>query len=623
MDDRTKFFLYLAGVPLLGVFAHWLAWRLRLPSILVLLVFGITLGRFIDPDASLAELTGGDRSVAPTLLFPLVSLSVAVILFAGGLSLRLVELREAGRAVLRLCTVGALVTWLLTWAATQMVLGFDPRIAALFGAIMVVTGPTVVIPLLRHIQPQRRVAATLKWEGIVIDPIGAVLAVLVFQEIAAYGADAPGGMVLAALVKTVVIGFALGLGGGAALARLVGRYLIPDHLQGAVFLTAAMGLFAMSNLLQAESGLVTVTVLGIYLANQRHASMRHVIEFKEHLVVLLIACLFIVLGSRLEPSDLTSFGWRGVLFLALMILVIRPASVFAALWGTELNWRERVFVASVAPRGIVAAAVTSVFSLEVAHLAAAQAASPEFNVLGEEARRLVPLAFLVIVGAVAIYGLAAGPLARRLGLAVARPQGLLLVGGRKWVRDMAAALHKEGVSVLLVDTNYRNVTEARLQGLPAHCTSILSEYVQDELDLSGVGRMLALTANDEVNSLACMECAHLFGRANVFQLPPVKTSENSRRESLGEHLRGRILFAPDAYHEVLVRRFSAGQQVKRTKITKEFTFDKFRERYGEAALVMFLRTEQGEVRVAATDKPLKPEPGDIIFALVKAVEETK
>jgi NhaP-type Na+/H+ or K+/H+ antiporter len=621
LDDSTKFFLYLAGVPLLGVFAHWLAWRLRLPSILLLLIFGITLGQFINPDAALAELTKSTPEVAPTLLFPLVSLSVAVILFAGGLSLRIFELREAGQAVTRLCTVGVAVTWILTWWAARWLLGYDDRIAALFGAIMVVTGPTVVIPLLRHIQPMRRVGSTLKWEGIVIDPIGAVLAVLVFQTIAAFGAAAPGFLVLLALAKTIAIGFALGMGGGWLLAHFVSRYWVPDHLQGAVFLTVALGLYAVSNVLQGESGLVTVTVMGIYLANQRQAPMRHVIEFKEHLVVLLIACLFIVLGSRLAPRDLAAFGWPGVLLLAAMVLVIRPVSVFAATVGTDLNWRERLFTGFVAPRGIVAAAVASVFSLEVVHLAAAHPEAEGIAALRDQARSLVPLSFLVIVGTVAIYGLTAAPLARWLGLAVPRPQGLLIAGGRRWVREMAAALHNDGVPVVLVDTSYPNVTEARLMGLTAHSTSILSEFVQDELDLSGIGRMLAVTPNDEVNSLACIECAHLFGRAGVFQLPPMRTSERSRSETMSEHLRGRILFSPEAVHDELSRRFAAGQEVKKTKITKEFPFDKFRERYGEKALILFVRSETGELRIVTADKPAAPEPGDTVFALVKVVEE--
>ncbi len=621
MDDTKLFFIYLAGVPVLGAIAHWLAWRLRLPSILLLLLFGIILGRFVDPDAFLARLANSDASFAPKVLFPIVSLSVAVILFAGGLSLRLSELREAGRAVVQLCTIGALVTWVMTWALVQVLFNFDARIAALFGAIMVVTGPTVVIPLLRHIQPSRRVGSTLKWEGIVVDPIGAVLAVLVFQVISESGMQATAGVLAASLARTLGAGIFLGLGGGYLLAEVLRRYWLPDHLQGVMFLAVTLGLFAASNIYQAESGLVTVTLLGIYLANQKKAPIRHVIEFKEHLVMLLIACLFIVLASRLAPRDLTGFGWRGVAFLAVMIFVIRPASVFLSMIGTDLNWRERLFAAFVAPRGVVAAAVTSVFSLEVIHLAEAHSESPLLATLAEQAQQMAPLAFLLIVGTVAIYGLTAGPLARWLSLAVDRPQGLLLVGAGPWVREMASVLHEEGLPIVLVDTDFRNVAEARMKGLTAHPGSILSDSVFDELNLNGVGRLLALTSNDEVNSLACIESAHTFGRANVFQLQPVRTNTRSLRETVSEHLRGRLLFREGAFHDELTARFAAGHRLKKTKITKEFTLDHFRQTYGESALLMFLRTETGEWKIATVDSPLKPKSGETVFSLAKAAEQ--
>jgi hypothetical protein len=266
--------------------------------------------------------------------------------------------------------------------------------------------------------------------------------------------------------------------------------------------------------------------------------------------------------------------------------------------------------------------MASVFALEVVHIAEVHPQPETMAVLSDQAGRLAPLTFLTIVGTVSVYGLAAGPLARRLGLAVANPQGVLLAGAQPWVREMAIALQSERIPVVLVDTSFRNVVEARLAGLPAHCTSILSEYVQDELDLSGIGRLLALTSNDEVNSLACIECAHLFGRANVFQLPLQKSGDASRQESQWDHLRGRILFASDARYEELSRRFAAGHQVKKTKITPEFTWADFRDRYGETALPLFVKKPLGELRIAATDKPLKPEPGDTVIALVKTVEDT-
>ncbi len=517
--DGQLYLCFLAGVPFLGMLAQWLAWRFRLPSILLLLAIGIGLGFFVNPDELLGRVTQSDASVGPTLLFPIVSLAVAVILFEGGLTLRLSELKEAGTNVLRLCTIGVAVSWGLTALAAWLLLEMAPPLAVLIGALLVVTGPTVIAPLLRHIQPARRIGSIVKWEGIVIDPIGAVLAVLVFQVVVGGGDITFADVVMMAL-KTAAIGVFFGLGVGVLLVRLVERYLIPDYLQGVVFLTSALALFALSNFLQDESGLVTVTLFGIYLANQKRVSVKHIVEFKENLVVLLVSCLFIVLGARIEASTLIDFGWRGAFFLLALILIVRPASVFAAGFRSGLHWREKLFLGFMAPRGIVAAAVASVFSLEFAHIAHQQGNGSAAAALAEQALQLAPLTFLVIVGTVSVYGLGAAPLARWLGLADPNPQGVLFAGADYWIREIASALHQEGITVALLDTNYSNVAAARMAGLNAHCISVLSEYVHEELDLAGIGRLLALTPNDEVNSLASIEFAHHFGRKNVFQLAP-------------------------------------------------------------------------------------------------------
>ena len=364
MDEQLLIF-YLAGVPLLGMLAQWLAWRLRVPSILLLLAFGVLLGQFIRLDELLAEVAGSDEHLGRRLLFPVVALSVAVILFEGGLTLRFHELKEAGRGVLRLVTIGALCSWLLTALAAWWLLGFTPQVAALLGAILVVTGPTVVAPILRQIRPQRRIGSLAKWEGIVIDPIGAILAVLVFEVVFAGNSHGGLGHALMLLAWTLAIGAALGTATAWLLIVVMRRYWLPDYLHGVAFLTFALAVFTVSNWLQHESGLVTVTVLGVLLANQKQISIRHVAEFKEHLGVFLISCLFIVLGSRLDPSDLVDLGWGGLAFIAAMIMVVRPISVMLAMLGDKTPFRERIFLAFLAPRGIVAAVVSSVFAPQV------------------------------------------------------------------------------------------------------------------------------------------------------------------------------------------------------------------------------------------------------------------
>lgn len=604
--------LYLAAVPVLGIMAQWLAWRSRVPSILLLLAFGVGLGYFVRPDEALAELTGGDLSIGPRLLFPPVSLAVGLIMFEGGLTLRFRELKTGGRGLFQLVTTGALVAWVINTLAAWWLLQFDLRLACLLGAILVVTGPTVVGPLLRFIRPQRRIGSIAKWEGIVIDPIGAVLAVLVFEVLFRPSGPATVGSAMTILLKTALIGGGFGMATASFLARCVRRYWIPDYLQGMAFLAAAGGVFALSNALQPESGLVTVTVLGIALANRKDISIRLVNELAEHVVVLLISCLFIVLGSRLELGVLAELHWRGIAFVAALILVARPLSVFVSLWRSSLNWRERAFLACLAPRGIVAAAVSSVFGLSATALLTSDGA-PELLIT--QAQQLAPVTFLVILTTVTCYGLAAAPVARALRLADANPQGVLFAGADAWVRDMGLMVRSCGFPVVLVDTNVRNVSEARMAGLTAECASILSEHVQEELDLGGIGRLIAVTPNDEVNALAVRELAHVFGRAQVYQLAP-RNVDSRRRQSVPARLRGQLAFDRAVNRDELLVRLAGGAKVKKTQLTDKYTWEDYHAAYGESAAVLFIVDPAKRLIVCSDESPLKARSGSVLIALV-------
>ncbi len=614
--QENPYAAFLAGVVGLGIAAQWLAWRVRLPSILLLLAFGFAAGQLGIVDT--------DRLVGRELLFSITSLSVAIILFEGGMTLRFRELDESGKTVLRLVTLGALVTWLLTAVSAWLIFDFRPSVAALSGAILVVTGPTVIGPLLRHIRPTRRIESILKWEGIVIDPIGAVLAVLVFEFVAAGGFREAAAPLAMSLLVTVVTGGMIGAMGSFALVALLKRFWIPDFLHNPLILAVVLVSFAVSNLIQDESGLLTVTVLGVMLANQTRVPVRHVAEFKENLQVLLISCLFILLSSRIKLDDLAQVAVPGALLLAVLVLVVRPAAVFLSTIGAGLELRERWFVSLVAPRGIVAAAVSSVFALKIVELNETAPLGTSLGTsLGEiaaDAQLLAPLTFLIIIGTVAVYGLAAAPLARRLGLADANPQGLLLAGAADWVRHLAQAVHDEGFDVMLIDTNYANIADARMNGLRTHCASVLSEYVREEIELGGMGRFLALTPNNEVNTLAAGGFTHFFGRAGVYQMAPEEAGA-SRNEAALEHLRGRLLFGSEITHRYLAYRFAAGARVKVTRLTDEFTFADFQARYGESAIVLFVKTASDELRIPTVNVPLEPQSGQSVIALVHVVPE--
>lgn len=607
--DEHLFAFFLVLVPLLGILAQWLAWRIRVPSILLLLGFGLALGIWISPDGVLAQITGADESVGPKILFPIVSLSVAIILFEGGLTLRWSQLGDAAGIVFRLIAVSSLVTWLATALLAYYLLGFSWPLAWLLGAILMVTGPTVVGPLLRQIRPNRRVSSVLQWEGILIDPVGAVAAVLVYEVIAhAHFSFADTSIII---LQTLAIG--CGFGGVTAVLLVVAlrNYLIPDFLHGVSFLVAALASFFLSNLMCEESGLVTVTVLGICLANQKYVSVEHVLEFKEHLRVLLISCLFIVLGARLQLSDLGEIGWLGIPFVLALVLVVRPLSVFVSTLGMKWNFSERLFVGMVAPRGIVAAAVASVFGLK---LVALSEEMPEAGDVFVKAELLAPVTFLVILGTVTLCGLGAGPLARKLSLADVSPQGILFAGAARWVREVALTLQQLGFRVQLVDTNYSNVTAARMAGLDAKCGNILSEHVHEEQELAGIGRFLATTPSDEVNTLAAMEYTHMFSRANVYQL---ESKANHRgRWSIPEKRRARMLFDAEIYHATLEELFEQGAIVKATPITETFSMESFREIHGHDVVVLFAVDSERKLTIRTSGTSFEPAPGDTVIAIV-------
>jgi len=602
---------YLAGILALGIAAQWLAWRLRLPAIVVLLAGGFAIGQLAGP----AQI---ESIIETELLFAIVSLSVAVILFEGALSLKIDEVRETSRTVTRLVTVGVLVTWLLTTAALRYLLDFGLPMALLAGALFTVSGPTVIVPLLRHVRPVRRIGSLAKWEGIINDPIGAVLAALVF-EVVLHGQSSSGGAIALddaamGLLKTAVVGGALAAITAVVLIQVLKRYLVADFLQNAVILSVVLVVFTLSNQLQSESGLVTVTILGVILANQRSVTLTHVIEFKENLRVLLISMLFVILASRIELGDMLEIGRSGLDFLVVLLFVIRPAAVFLATVGSKLTYAERLLLAWIHPRGIVAAAIASLFALEIAARAAADPAalSPQFV---EQARSLVPLTFFVIVSTVTVYGLTLGPLARVLGLSRQNPQGVLFAGAHPFARSIAQALDEAGYQTLLVDTNHRNISAARMAGLPVCHASIGSEYVHEEIDLGEIGRLMAMTPSDEVNTLAALEFADHFTRAEVYQLAPPDAS-SERRETVLPHRRGRLLFGPDVTYARLAQQHAEGAIIKKTGLSEDFTYDDFLNRHGTAATVLFVIKESGDLSVMVADMPAAPEPGQTLISLI-------
>jgi NhaP-type Na+/H+ or K+/H+ antiporter len=583
----------IGGVLLAGFLCQWFSWRLRIPAILPLLLTGFVAGPvlgLVDPQALLGD-----------LFTPFVSISVGIILFEGALTLNWKEARQMAGVVRNLLTIGALITWFGGAIAAHYLVGLPWTLAFLFGALIIVTGPTVIAPILRNVRPTANVGSILRWEGILIDPIGASIAVVVFELVSA-GAGHTWQDTLVSFVLLAIVGSALGAGAALLVSVALNRYLVPDYLRDIMVLTSVIVVFVVSDALIHESGLFAVTVMGIYLANTNLRKLREVLYFKEKISLLLIASLFILLAANITFEELQMLTWGSVALLLVVMFVLRPLGVQISALRSDLNRNERLFLSWIAPRGIVAASVSSLFAFRLVERGF------------EEAAILEPLVFLIIVGTVLLQGITAKPLAIRLNISEADPQGFLIMGADQFARDLALAVKKAGFTVRLVDVNRANVTAARLAGLDAVQGNILSEYVESDLDLSHIGRLLAVTHNDEANALACKHFEDEFTSQEVYQLTP--HLGDSRQAAPNLPNLGRLLFASHATCEFVTRALENGATIKTTPVTDKFTFQDFQHLYGEDALIL-VAYQGKQVLVPTSDEPIRPRPGWTLISLVK------
>ena len=584
--------LMLAGLMMIGFLSQWLAWRLRLPAILFLLLAGIVLGPIsglVNPDALLGE-----------LLFPTVSLAVALILFEGSLTLRLHELPGIGKAVRGLVSYGAIATLLLLACAAHLIAGLSWPISLLFGALGCVTGPTVIAPMLRTLRPNARIANTLRWEGIVIDPVGALFAVLIYEAIVSQKEGHTIGVFLATIGSGVVIGAVAAW----LMAFFLRRQMIPEYLQNYAVLASVLLSFSLSNALTHESGLLAVTIMGIALGNMRGVHIDDILDFKENLTTVLVSVLFILLAARLHWPLPPGMLFAGIALFAVAQLLVRPLTVLLSSAGSGLTWRERALVAWVAPRGIVAASVSALFALRL-------------NALGVPgADALVPLIFTLIIGTVVLQSATARPLALWLKVAEPEPRGLLIFGSDKVARAIGKVLGEAGFHVMLVDDDWDGVRLARMEGINTFFGNPASRHAERHLDLTGIGRLLALSTHRERNSLACVHYRQEFGREKVYRLRNLTLQENTDRAALAGNLLAPPLFDETMTHGRFAEMLDLGWRIKLTKLSSTFDWPHFIDQYGSNSVLMFGIEEKGSLRVASSKRELEPKPGWTVIALV-------
>ena len=595
--NEQHILLAFGGIGVAAMACQWLAWRLKLPAILFLLLTGILVGPvlgWLDPQALFGP-----------LLMPLVSLAVALILFEGSLTLHLSEWREIGSVVHRLVTVGALSTWAIITLATHWLLGFDWLLALLFGTLTLVTGPTVIVPMLRVVRPKASIATILRWEGIVIDPIGALLAVVVYSFIISHASGDGLSHSLITFGGVILCGSVFGIAGGWALGQVLRRQWLPEYLHSLATLAAVLGIFIASNQIMHESGLLAVTLMGMWMANMKGVDVRPILHFKENLSVLLISGLFILLAARLDLNAMIALGPVVLVLLLIIQFIARPVNVLLSTFGSKLNWRERALLAWIAPRGIVAAAVSAIFAIrldEAGH---------------DGALLLVPLTFAVIIGTVVVQSATARPLARLLKVAEPPPSGFLIVGANAPARALGKALQQLGSRVLLTDSNWENIRAARMENLPTYFGNPTSEHAESHLDLVGLGHLLALSPSGELNTLAITRFRHEFGPHRVFALANSQDSRRSDKHRPSHEHRGQTLGKPALTYSQLITELNQGAEIYSTHLTENFSWEDYKALHGERATLLFARDSNGWVHVVTPQSEIKPEAGWTLLALVK------
>lgn len=588
--------LELAGIIILGILAQWFAWKFKIPAILPLILIGLLVG----PLATLITNSGnsiiqpiwdGQRGLFPgENLFYFVSLAIGIILFEGGLTLKLGEVSKVGPVIGKLISLGAAVTFFGAGLAAHYIFGLDWHISFLFSALIIVTGPTVISPILRNIPLKKDVSAVLKWEGILIDPIGALVAVLVFEFISVGGDVGYSKQALMEFGKIILIGFSFGISGGYALYFAIKKNWIPHYLMNVVALSVVLLIFVESDVFAHESGLLAVVVMGMFLGNSDLPNLKELLYFKESLSVLLISILFILLAANIEIDDLLLiYNWNTAILLAIVIFVLRPISVFLSTTNSSLKLNEKLFISWVGPRGIVAAGIASLFGTRLVIK----------GVPGAE--YITPLVFSVVLVTVLLNATTARLFASMVGVFLKTSEGIIIVGASKVSRLIASYLQKNGRHVVLVDSNQGNVSQALDLDLEAINANIYAEDLASNIEFSDIGYLLALTGSKEVNQQAISRFGKIFGETGTFRL-----LSSDEKES-GEAVDSKELFS--ATHdfvmlEEVARAYPSIQEIPVESKTQLLKLLNIIEK-DDDTVALFLKLQNGFLEIIANVKEME------------------
>lgn len=586
--------LELAGIIILGILAQWVAWKFKIPAILPLILIGLLVGpiaaAYLSDDGTkwIEPIWNGEKGLFPgDNLYYFVSLAISIILFEGGLTLKRNEIKNVGPVITKLITLGSAITFLGAGIVAHFVFGLGWDLSFLFSGLIIVTGPTVITPILRNIPLKKDVSTVLKWEGILIDPIGALVAVLVFEFISVGGG---GGFTKTALIefgKILLFGTTFGFTFAHGLAYLINKKLIPHYLLNVVSLSTVLLVFVESEVFAHESGLLAVVVMGMVLGNGKLKNIKELLYFKESLSILLISMLFILLAANINIEDLMLlYTWKTAVLFSIVVFIIRPLAVFASTYKSNLEFKEKLFISWVGPRGIVAAGIASLFGSKLLKEGV------------EGAEYITPLVFMIVLGTVLLNATTARLFAKMVGVFLKSSDAILIVGASDPVRLIARFLTDKGKRVILIDANKNFIEEALEDGLEALNVNVYDDDLTDNIELNDVGYLLAITASDAVNKHALSTFSELFGEHGSFKLA---TSDEAKEATIEER---KSFFTPNDDFINLSEAFRENPVINQVKIASEKEYYKILELLAleEKSIPLCIEKDEGLYLVAEFEK---------------------
>jgi NhaP-type Na+/H+ or K+/H+ antiporter len=610
---KNKQMLALGGIIILGILAQWVAWKLKIPAILPLILIGLFVGpiaaEFLSEDGSkwIEPIWNQKKGLFPgESLFYFVSLAISIILFEGGLTLKISEIKNVGPAITKLITLGALITFVGAAIAAYYIFNLSWEISFLFSGLIIVTGPTVITPILRNIPLKKDVSTVLKWEGILIDPIGALVAVLVFEFISVGGGGEFTKTAFIEFGKIVLFGSTFGFTFAHALNFTINKKFVPHYLLNVFALAAVLGVFVLSDSFAHESGLLSVVVMGMVLGNTKAPYLKELLYFKESLSVLLISILFILLAANINMSELyLIYNWKTALLFAAIVFVIRPLGVFLSTYKSTLLTKEKLFISWVGPRGIVAAGIASLFGLKLS----------KQGIPGAE--YITPLVFMIVLGTVLLNATTARLFAKIVGVFLKKSEGILIIGASGVSRLIGNYLKNNGRHVVLIDSNQNNIKKAQAQGLEAFDANIYVETLTDNIELNDVGYLMALTGNTQINKFAIEKFSKQFGENGSFRLvssTEIHDENNHPKEGLFSHTDFNALLK-------LSERFPFIQEITINGVQHYENLMK-RIKNDNDVIPLFIKDNNGELRIIASYKTLVKdlEAGNQLVYLGKPIE---